>query len=369
MADSLDNQNAGVHQYTRSLIEALTKKKECAFEYVIFRQKKDEALDFEQIAVKNIQLPIGYASLRLFFIIPFLIRKYKIDIVFEPAHFGPFNLPKKTKRVTMIHDLTPILFPQYHRWHSRVLQQLFLPRILQKANLILSNSDTTSNDIMKYQRNINKDKVKRIYLGKDEYYSPILENEKITQPKPNPFFLFVGTIEPRKNIIYLLDAFEIFKKNDDKAIRLKIIGGKGWKYESIFKKLETHPNRNEIEYLGFVEKNELKYYYNHAMVMIYPSLYEGFGFPIVEAMSCGTNVITSNISSMPEVGGEMAYYCNPGNVESLTELMHQFSNGTLGRTTNELLSYVARFSWMQYAEAFEDALRTLSIQKSRLDSF
>jgi len=149
IADPLDNQSAGVHTYTRQLVRSIAEF-DTENEYILIREKKDPNLPFEQIAIPNIHLPIGFSAFRLFFIIPLILRFKKIDAVLEPAHFGPFNLPKRIKRITMIHDLTPIIFPQYHRYHSQILQRIFLRRILRKADMILSNSQNTSKDLAYY---------------------------------------------------------------------------------------------------------------------------------------------------------------------------------------------------------------------------
>src|SRR6185295_4219377 len=127
--------------------------------------------NIKQIPIRNTRLPIGFASLRLFFIVPFILRRKKADVVLEPAHFGPFNLSKKIKRVTIIHDLTPILFPELHRWHSQILQKIFLRGILNKANLIITNSENTSKDVCRvYPSNCSK--VKRIYPGISDSFKP-----------------------------------------------------------------------------------------------------------------------------------------------------------------------------------------------------
>ena len=118
IADPLDNQNAGVHNYTRHMVDSLIRNRG-DHEIILIRQRRDPDLEgCTQIVVPGIEWPIGYASLRLFFIVPRLLKKAQVDVVIEPAHFGPFNLPSSITRVTMIHDLNPVLFPHLHRWHS-----------------------------------------------------------------------------------------------------------------------------------------------------------------------------------------------------------------------------------------------------------
>ena len=126
LADPIDNQNAGIHVFTRKMVNAMIRNNP-GHKIILIREKIDSNLKgVKQIALPNIHLPVGYASLRLFFIVPFVLHRNKADVVIEPAHFGPFNLLPKIKRVTIIHDLTPILFPNLHRWHSQFLQKIFL---------------------------------------------------------------------------------------------------------------------------------------------------------------------------------------------------------------------------------------------------
>ena len=347
LADPLDNQSAGVHTYTKQLIEALAKY-DTVNEYLIIRQKVDPSLNLPQLAIPNSKFP-GHASLRMFFIIPFILRKEKVDAVLEPAHFGPFNLPKRIKRITMIHDLTPLMYPQYHRFHSQLLQRIFLKRILQKANLILSNSENTTKDIVQTFPHT-KSKVKTILLGRDVDFHPISTRNYLNKNKLSlPYFLFTGTIEPRKNLITLLDAYQLFREQTDEKVMLIFAGKKGWKTEAFFNKLEKHPYRNDILVTGYVEKRDLIELYSHALALIYPSLYEGFGLPVLEALSCGTRVICSSSSSLPEVGGELAFYFEPhAKIELLAHMKTVFQNINEPQK-KDLLQQAQQFSWENYA--------------------
>jgi len=355
LADPLDNQNAGVHVYTKSLIKELLKRND-AHEYLLVRQKKDPKLvGVQQIIIPNISLPIGYASLRLFFIIPYILTKKKVDLVIEPAHFGPFNLPKRIKRITFIHDLTPVKFPEYHRWHSQILQRIFLKRILKKTHLIFTNSKNTSKDLEQYYP-FTKDKNKAILLGKENRFQPNKNKTLIHKLGiESPYFLFVGTIEPRKNLVRLLLAYTSFMKETDTPYNLVFAGEMGWKTEGFKKALAIHPYREQIKILGYVKKEELPTLYTHAEALIYPSLYEGFGFPVLEAMACGTTVICSNTSSLPEVGGTAAHYCNPQSIGEIKEQMIKISHFTLSEKQLNHKKNIAQatlFSWKKHVDSF-----------------
>ena len=360
LADPLDNQSAGVHTYTKQLIDALSTY-DTKNEYFIIREKVDPNLPFEQIAIPNIRLPIGFASIRLFFIIPLILRLKKINAVFETAHFGPFNLPSRIKRITMIHDLTPILFPHYHRFHSQLLQKIFLKRILKKADLIFSNSQNTSKDLVKVYP-FTKSKIQTILLGRDSSFQPVTSRNYLDEHNiSKPYFLYAGTNEPRKNLELLLDAYAEFRMKNEVEVLLLLVGQDGWKTSSFYAKLENHKFSDDIILTGFVKKQELVEIYSNALALVYPSLYEGFGLPILEAHSCGTQVICSNNSSLPEVGGDVAYYFDPNDVSDLRtklELAYEnYSNDVEYKM--KFIEQSNKFSWKNYIVEFELALEKL----------
>ena len=351
LADPIDNQNAGIHVFTKQMVEAMIRTNP-GHEILLIREKRDAALvGAEQIAIWNTRLPIGFASLRLFLIVPIVLHFKNVDVALEPAHFGPFNLLKHIKRVTIIHDLTPILFPDLHRWHSQFLQKIFLKGILNKTDLIIANSDNTAKDICKtYPRNCNK--VKRIYPGKSLIYKPENKTDVLSKYKINtPYFLFVGTIEPRKNLLVLLNAFRTFKQTNKNNVALVITGGIGWKSESFSSALNEHPYKDQINCTGFVDIADLPTLYTQSIALIYPSLYEGFGLPVVEAMSCGTPVITGNNSSLPEAGGLAALYFDATNDDALAAQMKIIYDDKNLRNRLSLLAieHVKKFDWDAFA--------------------
>jgi glycosyltransferase involved in cell wall biosynthesis len=351
LADAIDNQNAGIHVFAREMVEAMIRTNP-GHEILLIREKRDPELkDTQQISIWNTRLPMGFASLRLFFIVPFILHRNKVDVVIEPAHFGPFNLLKHVKRVTVIHDLTPILFPELHRWHSQILQKIFLKSILNKAHLIITNSDNTSRDVCKvYPQNCKK--VKRIYPGISKIFKP--ENKPGVLEKYNisgSYFLFVGTIEPRKNLLVLLEAFRIFLQGSKISCTLVIAGGTGWKSEPFFQALNNHPYKEQIRVTGFVETADLPTLYSQAVALIYPSYYEGFGLPVVEAMSCGTPVIAADNSSLPESGGSFTRYFDAKDSETLARHMSELSSDVTlkGKLLNPLREHVKKFNWDVFA--------------------
>lgn len=351
IADALDDQYAGIHIYTLEILNALAKL-DTQNNYIAVRSKLGTALhpDIEQIILPVLSIP-GYSAYRLLVKIPQALVKAKADIVIEPRHFGPFNLPKHIRRMTVIHDLTPILFPEMHQRFSRTLQRWFLPSILRRADHVITNSFYTQQDVEQYYP-ITKGKITAIQLGKDSIFKPtkndlILKKYKIKKP----YFLSVGTIEPRKNLSTLLSAFEVFKQQTNNNYQLVLTGKSGWKNADLMAAIEQSAFSEDIILTGYVAWEELPVLYSAAEVFIYPSLYEGFGLPVLEAMACGTVVLVSEVSSLPEVGGAAAHYFPPTSVDALCEKMIELSQNQDLRDRSAALSLAQaeKFSWERAA--------------------
>lgn len=365
LADALDLQSAGVHVYTREIIKALANI-ETKHEYIIVRVNRSaEPTTFEELPIPYIKIP-GYKAYRLFWQLPRLLAKRKVDVVVEPAHFGPFNLPQHIKRVTFIHDLTPLLFPQYHVYHSQLLQRLFLPSILRRAAHVITNSAHTRQDLIQFFP-FTANKSTATLLGKDRIYRPV-EDAKVleTYGIQPPYWLCVGTIEPRKNIKVLLAAFDRLKAETNGPHQLVLLGKKGWKSEDIYQRIQDSPFREAIHLPGYVEREALPVIYSMAEVFIYPSFYEGFGLPVLEAMSCGVPVLTADVSSLPEVGGEGALYFDPHSVEELVDWLRKLSQSPALRQQQGRLGLkrAAQFSWKKTARETDAIFDQLAAKKS-----
>lgn len=360
IADPVDNQKGGVHVYTRELLKALAAHGQ-QHEYLVLREQDGPPFgDLEQIVLPNLRAGLGLAALRLFFWVPWVLSRHGVDAVLEPAHFGPFNLPKRIRRITMIHDLTPILFPQYHNWHSQQLQRLFLPGILRRASLVLANSQHTAQDVEAHYPQT-KGKVQAILLGADHLKQQptdqrgYLDGQGIHQP----YWLSVGTIEPRKNLLRLLQAYGQFRQRNEARVLLLIAGQRGWKSDAFFQALEAHPYRADIRLLGFVPDEALSELYSHALGMVYPSEYEGFGFPVLEAYRCGCPVVCADNSSLPEVGGEWAFYHDAYDSDSLCRAMEALFHlpaEERAACCEAVQAWADGFTWAGYVRAFERVL-------------
>lgn len=360
IAFPLDNQQAGIHRYTREVIKALDSKISSEFSLTIVRHKKVSVFNnINTISIPRYKYFIGWYSLVLFFIIPLIAIIKKYNVVIDPSHFGPFNLPKKIKRITIIHDLTPILYPQFHKIVGRELQKRFLPTILKKASLIIANSKNTKSDLETVYP-ITKGKTEFIYLGINNEFKPEPFTEELLVKIGNtkPYLLFLGTIEPRKNIELLLDAYEKLMFKNQINHKLVLCGGSGWKNENIYTKIKNHPYKEDILVLGFTKKENLNALYSNADLFIYPSLYEGFGFPPLEAMSCGTKCLLPYNSSLKEVGEGIAYFYHEQTSKALAQgIMDALYKDFDTKKTRSIIE--TKFSWPKYATEFLEFMKTV----------
>lgn len=254
--------------------------------------------------------------------LPFYLKRYKIDILLSPDGYASLNTQVPT--VMVIHDLAFFHFPEYFKKRTALYYKYFVPKFLSKANLIACVSDYTMNDVLKYVPERKKD-VKVVGCATSGSYLPISDSEKISVrdriTNGDPYFFFVGALHPRKNILNLIKAFLKLKTETKCTHKLVIAGRYAWKSEEIRFMIERFPFKDQLIYLGSVEDDELKKLIASAYALVYPSIFEGFGIPILDAMKCDVPSITSNVSSMPEVGGDAALYVNPNNVDEIFQQM------------------------------------------------
>ncbi|MBC2581568.1 glycosyltransferase family 1 protein [Clostridium sp. DJ247] len=275
------------------------------------------------------------------------------DILFKTRsdinHFFNFIIPPgiKGKTIVTIHDMVHKKFPETMTKANLKRLNNDLERSANRADLIITVSENSKKEIMQYL-NIEASKIKIVPPGIDEsLYSMEFTYENINYVRekynlPQQYFLYLGTLEPRKNIESIIEAFALYKKKNKDNIKLVIAGGKGWGYESIFNKVEKHSLTKEIIFTGYVDEKHKAYLYKMAKAFLFPSLYEGFGMPVLEAMALGVPVITSNTSSITEVCGNAAILVEPKDIEAIVSGM-------------ELLSYNEDFSDKLISEGLEQS--------------
>jgi len=261
---------------------------------------------------------------------------------------------KKAKTVAMVHDLTTLLFPQYHTAGNRFLHNQRFRR-LNKVDGILANSEATKRDILNHL-DIRPEKVFVIPLGADERFRPMKKEDihPVLQKYQldKPYILFVGTLEPRKNAETLVRAFNELKQRHSIPHELVLAGRKGWLFEPILKTIGFSPFKGDIRLLDYVEDSEVPALMNGATVFSYPSFYEGFGLPVLEAMQCGAPVVTSSVSSLPEVGGGACLYIHPESADELAETLYRvIRDYSLQKILSEKgIERAKQFSWDRCAE-------------------
>jgi glycosyltransferase involved in cell wall biosynthesis len=347
-AEPLEKQHAGIHVYTREMIRALLQYDQ-KNEYILLRSKKDHFFpEAQQVVVPNVFKAMRNDPLRLMLNVPQVLKRLQPDWVVEPAQFGPIRVPAKSKKISICHDLTPVLFPVWHTRTSSVLQRLFLKNIYDRTDIIVANSNNTKNDLVNMDSSF-EEKTVRIYPGLSEVYSSMT----YTPLEKEDFFLHLGTFEPRKNISGIIRVFDAFKKRTGAATKFKLIGAKGWKMADTNAAIKESPYVSDIKVCGFLGDEEVAQNLKSCKAFIINSLYEGFGFPLLEAMHFGANCFVSKNSSLTEVGGDYVHYHSSEEelLENLIALGNQSSND-LGA----MQAHVSSFSWKKFAEDFSKLL-------------
>lgn len=277
------------------------------------------------------------------------------DVLLAPnLHFIP--LSKSVPLVVTVHDLTFELYNQFLSFRRKAWHRAVRPhRLLQRANAIIAVSVTTRQDILHHyaaSSKISADKIKTIHSA-----APVAGEPEILEALPKRYCLALSTIEPRKNIAALVEAFtEFVRRFPDSTIELVVIGSGGWKSATTIKAMYAHPR---IHYFGYVSEEQKMYAVQHATGFIYPSIYEGFGFPPLEAIRAGVPVIVSQAGALPEILGTGAYYIDPYSIEDMITVFKNLDTNVAwrlqlieqGKTTLNL------YSWEKTAEATLKVLR------------
>ena len=269
----------------------------------------------------------------------------------ELFHATDHLLPRlsHTRSVFTLHDLTALTFPATHTQLNRRFLQWMLPYFLRDADLIIADSASTQRDALRLY-NLPAERIRVVHLGVDRRFQPAASDTQAqTRARyhlPDRFILSVGTLEPRKNLITLLEACHALHA-DGSDVALVIAGGRGWHSEPFFERLRALGLEDAVQLLGRVPDEDLPALYTLAEVFAFPSLYEGFGLPVLEAMACGTPVVCSSTSSLPEVAGEAAIQIFPTAVREWTQALKQIGGNAAVRADlrERGIKQAARFTW------------------------
>ncbi len=363
--------NAGVSRYTRNLTGALIESKTKDNDFVVFtnssvRHSPYESADNARFVRTN--LPTSRTSTRILweqFALPFHTSFRQLDVVHSFLNVSP--LLSAAAQVVTIHDLSYLTTPWAHPMRRRIFLRIMSQRSAAVAGSVVADSLATKADIARIFR-IPDEKIWVIYPGVEPDMRPVRSEAEIKRFRaskglPDRFILYLGTLEPRKNVHNLVRAFGRLRRTRAYDGDLVIAGAKGWGFQAVESAIEEQNLSSEVHMVGYVRREEQPLWYNSAQVFAYPSAYEGFGIPALEAMACGTPVVTSSTSSLPEVVGDAGVMVEPGSVDALADALAELVNSASRR--DELrergTARAARFSWEIAAnrclEAYEYALR------------
>jgi glycosyltransferase involved in cell wall biosynthesis len=285
------------------------------------------------------------------FIFPF---KVKADILVSPSVVLPLLNPGRLKRVSVIHDLIPFIYSQKYGWIQGTYVKLFTKLSARVADVVITISENSRKDIISWL-GIKEERIRIVYN-----FVPAREVRQV-MPAPGiagPFIITVSTIQPGKNLIRLFEAFEPVAR--EKGLKLVVVGGKGWKYDDIFAKVDELGLKEDIIFTGYVSDEQLQGYYQHAKGLVYVSLYEGFGIPPLEAMIYRCPVVVSNTSSLPEVTGKAGIYADPQDVADIRKgILQLFDEEVVREKQQHMAAAVAKFDGKREAAAFTSIMKAL----------
>ena len=344
----------GIGTYTLNFLRALTKIDRINEYFLLAHRDFDPGFELPANFVKPTpRAEYSHSTPWLILKLPRELRRLKIDIF----HGTNFLIPPLTgcKTVDTIYDLSTLVMPGQHKFLHTLSHKMFLRNSLRRADRLIAISEFTKREIVRlfpqYEGKIS------VALGAvSPGFVPIddnvlLENVRSKHHLPERFILFVGTLEPRKNISGLLRAYSSIRAQIPH--RLVVVGGRGWKYSDVFDLIQKLDLSDSVLFTDYIPLEELPAVYSLAEIFCYPSFYEGFGLPVLEAMACGTPVVTSDITSLPEVAGDSALLADPASPEEIAEgLLTLAQNENLRENLSEKGKLRAKeFLWEKAAAA------------------
>ena len=276
------------------------------------------------------------------------------DVLFVPAHVLPLIHPRRS--VVTVHDLGYLAYPEAHKTGDRRYLDWSTRWNARRAEFVIADSAATQADLIRAY-GVDERKIRVIHLGRDESLAPVRDAQVLAEVQARygiaaHYVLYVGTLQPRKNLARLIEAFARAAAAPAFAgIQLVLAGKKGWLYDDLFAQVERMGLAGRVIFPGYIDDADLPALLSGAPAFVFPSLYEGFGIPVLEAGACGVPVITSNTSSLPEVAGDAALLVDPHDVDAIAEAMTRLVTGEALRADLSWrgLANVQRFSWEKCA--------------------
>lgn len=311
-------QRSGVGNYTANLLAAILQENP-DWEFLLYSNREFDALEESLSDLYPVYSPISTRRmLWMHFLLPGIIRKTQPRLCHFPNAMAPISLSKPF--ILTIHDASLFLHRHFHPMARLLSIRLTLPYLAHRASAIITVSNHARDDLIRIM-NLKPEKVFVTHEAASEQFRPVTDNETLEHLRhkyhlPESYILYVGTLESRKNLVRLVRAFsELHKKGF--SHQLVVVGATGWKASNIFREIEDLSLEDKIIMPGYIPKPDLPGILSMSELFVFPSLFEGFGLPPLEAMSCGTPVIASNRSSMPEICGDAAHYIDPEDEQSI----------------------------------------------------
>jgi glycosyltransferase involved in cell wall biosynthesis len=373
----MDRNYSGVSEYTANLLSAILRQdqeNQYSLFYNSFKNQEARLKIWETANTKIIgtHYPnklFNYCLQKCFSYPKFDKTLGGVDIFFAP-HLNFLNVSFKTKLVVTVHDLSFLRYPEFFSCRKNIWHKAIgVGRLLKRADKIVTVSENTKNDLVEIIK-IDANKIEVIYSGNNFLAAPLDDADKVkffSKNNLHPGFIFsVGNIEPRKNISGLIKAYEeLRKRRPDLTPHLVLAGAKGWKHHQIFKAWKNSPYQTDIKFLGYISPAEKATLFAAAAVFAYPSYYEGFGFPPLEALGAGVPVVSSNVSSLPEVLGSAALLVNPYRPEDISEALELIltDNNLRTKLIADGRKQAALFTWEKAAHAYLELFKKLDEKK------
>lgn len=370
----MDARYSGVSEYTLNLMENILKL-DSENDYRLFynsaRDIKNRMPDFggyPNVKVIKFSYPnkiLNYFCFK-FLNFPKMDKFLGADIFFMP-HINFISLAG-SKKVLTVHDLSFLRYKNFFSWRKNFWHSMVnIKKLVNKFDKIIAISENTKNDIMELC-GVDSRKVEIAHSGIGSEFRVIKNDANLSRVKSKyelgeKFILFLGTVEPRKNIEGLILAYNQlrFSAPELRDYKLVIAGGRGWRSGGIYRRWEKSPYKEDIKFLDYIDRNDKPCLYNLASLFVYPSFYEGFGFPPLEAMACGVPVIASFSSSLPEVCGSAALLLDPHDADGMARGMREIlSNGKLrSEYISQGLKRAKDFSWENTAKKYLELFKNL----------
>jgi len=346
------NETAGIGRYTRNLVKKMIEIDQKNQYLLIFsfwrpspqKEKLIKTFGQSNVKIKILKIPGGLKEKVWQWRLPWYEKFLAgADVFFAPSFFE-VNFGLKIPQVATIHDLSTFIFPAHRGKNISQRLSRRAQAAVKIAQKIICVSASTAQDAVRYL-NVNPRKIKVIYPGITDFPSAVKNLPSSLQSKS--YILFVGTLEPRKNLVGLFKAYALLPPYLQEKFPLVIVGAEGWNTGETFAVFRALKLAHKVKFLGYVADAVLAKLYQEAAVFVYPSLYEGFGLPVLEALSFGTPVVTANISSLPEVAGKAALLVDPNDPQSIANGLQRLLEHQEEREKLAILGpqQAAKFSW------------------------